>query len=319
MSILDPSGVSPSSPHCDWLDLTFPVDLCDEVASVVDRGLVRCYGATRLTDGLWQLQALRRAQGDREAGLIFEKRPRMPTIRLDRIRQVSRLSISGQAAVAMQAQDVWPHLLLDLGAFPHKLTRTDAAADFPLDAPTVLPSVVAVGRSGELALGRKRVKPQDVRTVMALTADGRETGTVYLRQRSAEISARVYDKRQEREDAGLDDLGPCTRVELSLRDVGCTLRDAAAPAALFWHYGSTLVTAPQGAPEWSREALGFDLPPLPPVDHWKLLNRRVEALTELHDLGRIADHLGPYGRSLLLGLLARVLGVKGGAENVAAA
>lgn len=315
MGILSAVGVDASAPFCDWLDLTVPRDSSSEVEDILSARLGACYGAQKRTPDTWILQAIRRAcrpfQGGEEVGLIAESRKSDPTVRVDTRAAWCRVSLSGQAVEAIRAQDQWVPLLADLAALPHRVTRLDASLDLDIPGPLAVPAVLRAGRSGSISLGRKSLSPKDVTFVDKLDARGDVTGTVYLGKRTREISAAIYDKRHEREDAGLEDLGPCTRVELRLRALGCTLRDAAVPSALFWNYGRALVDAPPGAPDWTAAGQGWDMPPAQPPDYLRIMDRRLDTLApELDSLKGIALRLGPYGPAILLRRIAQALGVE---------
>lgn len=118
-------------------------------------------------------------------------------------------------------------------------------------------------------------------------------GTVYLGGRSAEVKARVYDKRQERIARGYPDPGPWLRAELTVTGaVGVSLKDVWSPAPVFWHFmASTLkgiAACPVDVPEWVPGGVGFSLPPRPVLDPVQRLARRLERSTELQDLCSLA-------------------------------
>lgn len=309
MAIVAPGPIDPHSPFADWLDLTYPLESAPDVEAVILPRLAEAF-AVRESATCYRIPAFRRfAPGADAVGVWVEPRRKLPTIHVERLRSVGRFSISGQACEALRALDVWAPLLADVSQHPHRVTRLDPSLDLPIPGPDVLPLVRAAAESGELLLGRKRVRSLEVKNRDELDRRGCRTGSVRLRSRSAEISLLVYDKRHEREEAGLPDCGPLTRFELTVKAVGCTLRDACMPAGVFWNYAHTVVERPQGAPDWSGAGEGFDLPPAPPPDYWRILQRRVDDWVELRQLCEVADKLGAYGRRMLLGLIARAIGV----------
>ncbi|MGC3004538.1 hypothetical protein ACPF8X_40725, partial [Streptomyces sp. G35A] len=81
-------------------------------------------------------------------------------------------------------------------------------------------------------------------------------------------------------------------------------RDAAEPAALFWHLASpAILDAPEGVTVWTpNRDLGW-VAPKRDFDAAALLRRRVESMAMLDALAAVADELGPEGRTYLLSLL----------------
>lgn len=305
MSILSLAGVKAHPVVCDFLKLTFPRERRADVLEAI-RPLLHSAGAEQVTDDLWYLLPARCDFS--ELAAVTKKKG---TLKLGAVGQVMTFGLSGVGCKAFRDRDLWHALLAELSAFPHKVTAMDAAADFECDAAPHVRVARDKGRSGTLALSRKHVLPEHVYDHLSLDLRGELTGTVELgKRRSVEVRAKVYDKRHERESAGFVDPGPLLRVELSLGDVGLTLRDAALPASVFHHYSGDLVPRPDGVADWIAQGEGFFMEPQKERDFWQAVKRGVEGLSRtLRSLGALADNLGPYGRRMLLGLLAAEVGV----------
>jgi len=136
--------------------------------------------------------------------------------------------------------------------------------------------------------------------------DGRKTGTWYAgNRRDSEITCRVYDKAQEAHDKRGELMPPRTRCELTVKKgANPTLRDAAEPERLFWHYMSpAILKRPQGVPEWSSgwgEGWVMERTELLPAMR---LKRRIEDSPELAALIELADSIGTDGRDYALRLI----------------
>lgn len=298
-------GVESGSPFCDWLDLTFPKDETDAVNDAIRPYLIGLGGFLECP-GQWRVPRLERSVSDQPVYVGGKG----CTVKLSTIRDVYRVSFSGGVPASLRATDTFGALLADISHLPHRITRMDATLDLPLPGPESCALVLAAGRSGAFALGRKTMAPSDVQFYDNLDARGAVTGTVYLGPAQTRIRAVVYDKRHQLEQLAGYDVGPRTRVELRLRDVGVTLRDACIPDAVFWNYAHAIVQPPANAPVWSAHGVGFDLPPSPPKDYWRILQRRVDDWTpQLLELAALADNMGPYGRRMLYRLLGQALGL----------
>ena len=225
-----------------------------------------------------------------------------------------RASFSGAACAALREQGTWPDMLSELSSVPHRVTRVDAALDLSIDGADMVDLMRQRYPSGQVNLSRKAVATSVVLAIRP--ADGRETGTWYAgRHTKARFTARVYDKAWEALQKRGESLPPRTRVEVTASggDSGATLRDAAEPAALFWHLASpAILDAPEGAPVWTPNSdLGW-VAPAKPFDPAALLKRRVESFAMLDALALVADELGPNGRDYLLSLLEKRLQASAG-------
>lgn len=224
-----------------------------------------------------------------------------------------RASFSGAACAALREQGTWSDMLSELSSVPHRVTRVDAALDLSIDGADMVDLMRQRYPSGQVNLSRKAVPTS---LVLAVRPDGRETGTWYAgRHTKARFTARVYDKAWQLLQKYGETIPPRTRVEVTASggDSGATLRDAADPAALFWHLASpAILDAPEGAPVWTPNSdLGW-VAPAKPFDPAALLKRRVESFAMLDALALVADELGPNGRDYLLSLLEKRLQASAG-------
>lgn len=275
---------------CDWLDVTYAPDCAPW--PTINRLLL---------DAGFDAET-----SDRTTFLY--RHGRYATVTFGPSRGAMRVSFSGSACAALREHGSWYDLLSELSCVPHRVTRVDAALDLSLDGADLVDLMRKRYPSGEVNLMRKAVKTS---VVLATRRDGRETGTWYAgRMSKARYTARVYDKAWEALQKRGELLPPRTRIEVTAKggDSGATLRDAADPAALFWHLASpALLDAPEGSPVWTpNRDLGW-VAPAKHFDPAALLKRRVESFAMLDALALLADELGPHGRDYLLGLLAKRL------------
>jgi hypothetical protein len=219
-----------------------------------------------------------------------------------------------------QVRECYPEFLAALSVAPHRVTKLHATMDLVLDGREVVPALYERAKVGGVTLTRKAVPPSQVSMVRrpALYGPG-DTGTAYIGKRTRDVWVKVYDKRNELLDRrevleasptleGFYDPGPLTRYELALgRHVGCTLRDAADPTAVFWHHMGDLLPVPQGVASWAPMAEGYSMPPphaREPIEQLRLL------LDSSPDVARavvLADKLGPHGRTFLGSMLAKLV------------
>lgn len=281
------SSASSSLPViCDWLDVTFS-PACAPFPSV-----------NRL---------LLNAGFDAESPdrVSFTYRHGRAVVVFGATRGTMRVSVSGSACALLRSLGYWDDLLSELSSVPHRVTRVDAALDLPIDGADLVALMRRRYPTGQVNLTRKAVGTSTFLAVRP--ADGRETGTWYAGRRSrARFTARVYDKAWEALEKRGELMPPTARVEVTAAggDSGATLRDAALPAALFWHIASpSLLDAPEGTPVWTpNQDLGWSAPPRD-FDPAALLRRRVESFAMLDALAAVADDLGPEGRNYLLSLI----------------
>lgn len=243
-------------------------------------GASPCYDRPEVEEGLWKL----------EGGGTFKAAP---------YGQVVGLGSSGQFLAALRAADMFGEWLHTLGTEPHKVTVLDATQDYAVDAPPVVQALYtrATAEPG-LHLSRKRVKVTDVSKMFSQREDGRESGTVYVGSRQANVRLKVYDKQHERFYHGVD-TSPGVRYELTLKAGNLTLRDVYDPAAVYWNYMSDVLPLPLGVSPWVAGALGYNLPRRPVLSDLDQLRRRLQYSADIASVVHLADRL-PGGRATLL-------------------
>lgn len=285
------------SPSTDWISVSYPADLHSLVSSSVRDVLAVVPGVAAYPGGEgWCFPS---------GGVVQFRNARSSRVRV--------LSASGDAIVGLRAAEAFGDYLWALGADSHRVTRLDAALDIPVSAPPLLSALYARATRGEVSLSRKSLDPgRHVCRYLSPGLDGQDTGTVYLGGRWAEVTARVYDKRQERLARGLPDPGSWLRAELTVRSaVGPSLRDAWEPAPLFWHFMASALEGisepPTGVSGWIAGGVGFSLPARPVRDSTAVLQRRLERSTELGDLVALARSV--RGGSVLFHRLTQRLGL----------
>uniref|UniRef100_UPI001955A026 hypothetical protein n=1 Tax=Pseudomonas aeruginosa TaxID=287 RepID=UPI001955A026 len=183
---------------CDWLDVTYsPVD-CP-------------YPELRLL----LLGAGFEVSRDTGGCVVFLPPTGRGVAKVTHASRFAKVSLSGGVCASLREARLWEEALSILGSSPHKVTRLDAAVDFPLDAADVISVLRGRYPSGSVNLGRKALP---VKVMLAVRADGRESGTYYVGHRTAaRHTLRVYDKALEMLEKYGQDLPPTTRVEVTAR------------------------------------------------------------------------------------------------------
>lgn len=230
-------------PFCDYLNLTSPKDNGDLILSAL-APLIDAVGASQVDKGLFLLPG--------KSG-SFKYHPRG---------KVAIFGASGGFLDALRRNVLFSDYLAVFASFPHRVSMLHATADFMVDGPDTIQAAKLAGQSGEVSLTRKRVAPGQVKSLLSLDVDGRETGTVYYGDRkNADVWAKIYDKRHERLCRGAVDPGHRVRVEVAVQsDVGATLRDAFDPRSLFFKFASpSLVSLPDGQSDWVPHGEGYAL------------------------------------------------------------
>lgn len=221
-----------------------------------------------------------------------------------------RISASGQFLAHLRTHALWHEYLSALAEVPAtSVTRLDAALDVDTDAAPVIRRMHRKYKDG-YAFTRKSVS----RTSMLQTRlDGQTTGSVYLGSRDSTVSLRAYDKQHEAYEKRGEILPPRLRYELTAnREVGCTLRDAQSPEALFYHFMSPeFLKRPQGVPDWVPYAEGWAMAPSVPRLPAERLLELVDGSVDLRRMVELARECGPEGETFLLGLLRKRVFGKG--------
>lgn len=261
---------------CDYLGVTVP-ELHSRALQAELRPFLLELGAGEETPGVWRC-------------------PGGGTVKLHAWATVVSVGVSGAALERLRGLGAFTSLLSILGAFPHTVTRLDAALDVFEHAPPILETLYAQALAGRIRLGRKALGSRGVKRHLgpALYAEGVETGTVYLGRRGDRVYLCVYDKRQERLERAELDTGPWVRYELRLdKRVGCTLRDAQDPGPVFWSVmGGQVLPCPEGVPDWVSWAEGYTLPRYEAPEPSERLRRACERSEALGGLCQLALPLG---------------------------
>ena len=237
-----------------------------------------------------------------ETGLWRE--PDGGTLKVSRYGQVAAIGASGRFLGLLRAASMLGEFLHALGSEPHKVTVLDATMDVPIDAPPVVAAIYSRATTGDgIQLSRKRVRATAVTKVFGQREDGRESGTVYIGGRMADVRLAVYDKQHERFYHGVEDAQPGVRYELRLRGGSVTLADVYAPAAVFWHHMHRVLPRPDGVPAWLPGETGYSLPRRPVLSPLERLRKRLVNSPDIADVVALADSL-PGDRATLLRELA---------------
>lgn len=290
-----------SEVFCDWVTTTFNGVHWPEVRAQLEPSL-DAVGA--------------RLDVDTESSTLW--RADEGTVNAKRFGPVTSVSASGSMLAGLRAANVFGKFLATLASVPHNVTRVDAALDIPEDTPPVIERLInRVSSSEGIALTRKRINPKNAKRVLTRRSDGLDTGSIYLGARTAEVFARVYDKRQQRIDRGLPDNGPLTRYEVEVHGgLGPTLRDALDPESLFWHFmAPDVLPRPEHVAPWVSHAIGFEVDWPEELTPAQRLVRRLDASADVVALLRLAEQVGPGGFDFLVSRLRRMQRSDGGAAD----
>jgi hypothetical protein len=123
----------------------------------------------------------------------------------------------------------------------------------------------------------------------------------------------VYDKRNERIDAGFPDPGPWVRYELVVRsEMGPTLKDAYDPTPMFFHFASPdVLERPEDVASWAPHAEGFALEKLPTTTPMQKMYRLLDSSADVARLVKLAHEAGPGSVRMLLARIERMATVTG--------
>lgn len=242
-------------PFADYLNISVPFERSDELREAV-LPCLHALGDFQEVPGLFQFYVLGTKKGQPAA---------IPagTVKFGRRGKVATLSTSGGVLALLRASCGLSDYFAAIGSLPHRVTMLHATADYHLpDVPAAVRAVRDAAYRGDLSLTRKRIQPSQCQGLFGIDMQGQETGAVYLGQRAnADVWAKVYDKGHERVSKGFPHPGSLARVEVAcMSDVGATLRDAADPFDLFFHFaGRSLVEVPPECSPWSPRGEGFVL------------------------------------------------------------
>jgi len=280
-------------PFADYLSLTTPIESTDAVVSDI-------------------MPVLDAAGGSVEFGDEFSSTIRVGptgTVVLKRRHGVFCVSASGDALGTLRTSSLFGEYLAALSPHPHRVTRLDATLDVVADAPVLIRSLWRLASAGRIALSHKRVPGVNCSKFISPGAiDGRDTGSIYIGSKTAEIRAAVYDKRNKLfVDTG-SDVGPLTRYEMRYKSgVGCTLADAWDPTGVFWHYAAPgLLVRPDGVQPWVPHAEGFEMSERQTFTAAELMDRKLDGSSDVRRLLELAEQVGPLGLDLLCQRLRRM-------------
>lgn len=273
--------------HCDYLNVTIPEGHSDSVRTEL-LSIVTTAGAIAVNRGLYRVATGGTFKHEEKRGFHF-------------------FGASGDMLASLRGLGALAPYLAAIGDVPHNVSLMHVAHDVHgSDSPTVLKHLVKKVRSADgIRLTRKKLNPQtQVMTVLSQGRDGRDTGTVYLGRRKSEVWAKVYDKQHERYQRASESVPPCTRYELSASGKsGASLRDVYEPDAIFWHFMSEVLPAPENAPAWVPGGAGFSLPPRVSYLPAEALKRLVEGSAQLEQMFELVDRIGPHGYARFLRLV----------------
>lgn len=255
---------------CDWLDITYaPNDTPERaVIVVIQSAMAECLSNDGPAGSVWRLND----------GIL----------KIDYRQTFARFSASGAFLEGLRVAGVYMDYLSALSESPHTVTRLDAAHDVLQDAAPII-ARLRKRYPSECSLTRKALR---TKSILQTRADGKESGTWYVGHRSkGRVTARVYDKQLELLERRGVEVPPMTRYELTLRkDIGVTLRDAAEPDRVFWHYASpVLLKRPEGVPEWQTGWGGGWSYERPEVALAGVLKARIASSAELQAILELAD------------------------------
>ena len=255
---------------CDWLDVTYaPNDTPEHaVFLVIQSATAECVADNGSAGSVWRLNG----------GML----------KIDYRQAFARFSASGSFIEGLRMAGVFQEYLSALSESPHSVTRLDAAHDVLTDAAPVI-AKLRKRYPRECSLTRKAL---NTKSILSTRSDGKESGTWYVGHRSkGRVTARVYDKQLEMLEKSGTEIPPMTRYELTLRkDIGVTLRDAAEPERVFWHFASpVLLKRPQNVSDWVSGWGGGWSYKRPEVALAGVLKDRVRSSAELQALIELAD------------------------------
>jgi hypothetical protein len=281
----------------DALTVTTPSDARIPIVSAAVRDVLDAAGAS--------------LEYENEKGQLFRVGSQTGICRISSRNRVDIIYSSGQLLAHLRTHNLFGSFLSALSLTPHRVTRVDATLDVAVDAVPQLSLHTARARSGAISLSRKTIKASDVTQFLCSASYDPAvlTGSTYVGdRRTAKVYLLIYDKRNERIVSGFPDPGPLTRFELVVRsEMGPTLRDAAEPTSMFYHFVAPDVLArPAGVASWSPYAEGFTLEKFDPVSPTEKMYRLLDSSPDVARLVKLAHELGPQGNRILAAALERL-------------
>lgn len=279
----------------DFLNVTVPTEHADSVLAEI-----------------LPLFSLLGLSGERFGKVLCHRTEEGGTFRFEDKDRFWMFGASGSALATLRAAELFPSYLGAFASVPHRVTRLDVAMDTGAPAHHVIKPLYDRAHSTDgIRLTRKRVRPSTAKWITSRDPEGNDSGTLYLGGRTAEVRAKVYDKRLEQfEKRGTLLPHFWTRYEVTVTGkAGASLRDAHSPTALFWHYMHDVMGCdrPSEVPEWIPCDGGYNLPAKVSLLPAELLMRRLERSAEVEQWVALADQLGPHGRAWLVKQFAGVV------------
>lgn len=258
-------------PFCDYANISTPKEHSEAIKALL-LPFLDVIGALQAFEGLFLLPNKGGAFKIYEKGLV------------------SVYSFSGGILERLRHSKMLDDVLFVFADFPHNVSMLHATVDYGISAPKILNRIYNDANNGLIQLSRKALSRKNIHKYFVMNEHGDDTGTLYLGDKAkSDIWAKVYDKQQERIDAGHEDPGSMLRVEMAFQtDVGATLKDIQNPHDLFYQYaGKSLVKKPKGFKGWVSYALPFKIERKElDLTTWQRIWGIVENST---DIGRILD------------------------------
>jgi hypothetical protein len=275
--------MSRSTAFCDGFTVTVPKDSRQDTFQSI-RGVIDSLGCTLVDDGCY-----RSPEG---AMLLYGNRG-----------PVSWFQAKGKFVAALRSRQLLNEFLASFSLGPHRVSSCDLTVDEFVASPSDRVSdVYALAHAGHIGFSRKALQHRQIKKLMSPVLyddSGKDTGTVYLGLRSAEVRGRVYDKTQERAKDG-ECIGLTVRHEMTITSkMGVTLRDVADPESCFYHFWpDVLLSRPEGVPPWSPSEGGYSVPRVDRLPSQRL-KQRVSSSSDLGELILLAQSCGPEGLVML--------------------
>lgn len=245
MSILPINNdLSICSPFCDYLNITSPKDNQYSIMAHLKPFLDMC-GCLESYEGTYNMP--------QSSG----------TFKVSVRGQVSIFSASGGFLGALRAKGLYDSYLMIFADYEYRISMMHATVDFRVDAPGYITDLYQKASNEQVRLTSKFIKPQNVKQIISRNDFGVDTGTVYLGNRAnADVWAKIYDKKQERQSRGDFTYPPTLRIEIAFQsDIGASLKDASNPFDIFYHYAQhSLVIPPDSFKGWVSYGQGFFTP-----------------------------------------------------------
>jgi len=259
-----------SPPFVDWLSFTIPSDNIESFTVFLD-SLFALFGATRDDNGLYR----------------FATSHGFGTCKIDQVKEVYVISISGTAYRWLKSFKTEDDLLYAISEVPHKITRLDVACDFDVISHIAIRELSDAAKLGTVRLTRKYITQKQIKEILSYDLDGNKTGTLYLGHRaSSDVCCRVYDKAHEVNQKTNMHTTPKLRIEFTFKgETLPTLRDVSLPSDIFFHHAShSLVKPPETFKQWESYGTGFYVQKKPPKTAYEKMTGLFNFSTDIEKL-----------------------------------